>query len=253
MNPVTQRLPVHAAVCCSLAPTSAFQNRRQRQKTANLCPVQAPARMISEVIGRVVRSRDLNSYAHPDLRPPNPDAPHRTRYLAPAESPKQRAGSTRVGISGFGSADAGNRDRRLPFSRLSGVSVRQNLGILVTRTLRARNSARTESLNKVPENERRTRRSAVALSIGADGTGTGLVGVRGFEPPAPSSRISRSYPKCMIYKGFRTTWMGQFDQARPSESLKNSTLSLALLRAGVLDDRVNIVPIGWLLWRKTRR
>ena len=65
MTPVTQRLPVHAAVRRGLAPAPAFQNRRQRQKTANLRPVPALARMISKVQCRVVRSRDLNSYTHP--------------------------------------------------------------------------------------------------------------------------------------------------------------------------------------------
>jgi hypothetical protein len=55
-------------VCRSLAATPTFQNRRQRQKTPNLRPVNALARMISKVISRVVRSRDLNSYTHP--KPP---------------------------------------------------------------------------------------------------------------------------------------------------------------------------------------
>jgi len=45
------------------------------------------------------------------------------------------------------------------------------------------------------EEERRTLRCAV-LSLRQ------LVGVRGFEPPAPSSRISGPYRECLIYKGF---------------------------------------------------
>ena len=64
---------------------------------------------------------------------------------------------------------------------MSGV----DLGHLVegARLIRT-NSARTESL----KNKRRTRRSAAASSTDADGVGVELVGVRGFEPPAPSSR-----------------------------------------------------------------
>jgi GNAT superfamily N-acetyltransferase len=53
-------------------------------------------------------------------------------------------------------------------------------------------SCTTSKRARRPKRKRRTRRSAAAM-----------VGVRGFEPPAPSSRISRSYPKCMVYKGFR--------------------------------------------------
>jgi hypothetical protein len=63
--------------------------------------------------------------------------------------------------------------------------------------------------------------------------------VRGFEPPAPSSRISGPYRECLIYKGFCTAATGQFDQSRPAESLKkvpeNTTLSPPPLRTVMLD------------------
>lgn len=66
MNPVTQRLPVHAALGRSLAARPPFQNQRQRQKPANLRPVRALARMISKVPGRVLRSRHPKSCTHPN-------------------------------------------------------------------------------------------------------------------------------------------------------------------------------------------
>ncbi len=63
MYPVPQRLPIHPTLRRRLAATAAFQDQRQRQKTANLRSVMTLARMMPKLQRRVVRSRHLHSLA----------------------------------------------------------------------------------------------------------------------------------------------------------------------------------------------
>ena len=63
VNPVAQRLAVHAADPRGLLPIHTVENRRQRQKPAALVGVPRPRRKPSQVNGRVVRSK-LNRSRH---------------------------------------------------------------------------------------------------------------------------------------------------------------------------------------------